>query len=156
MRACLLWPNFHQVHCSAQSSFLLTTSGRVWAWGSGLFNVLGQNATQKQPKQDEAAGGGAGEGAAIPVVAAIRGGRRAGAAAGGGAGDGAGGEDGAPVKKNAAKIAIERAAMRARFPSSNVPLQVRGPVERQTVVELACGSWHVLALTLARKVGLVP
>jgi len=91
--------------CTNCASVMLTKGGKVWAWGSGRFNVLGQTkAGHLEAGQSREKG--------------------------------------------------DHGVMREGYGcvNSSVPVLVRGPVERQTVTMVSCGSHHVLALTLAQKV----
>jgi len=91
-----------KVFCSSRASLCLTAGGKVWGWGDGSYNVLGQTAQgQADPGEPK------------------------------------------PLESPLTEMGCK---------SSSLPLMVRGPVERQTVTQLACGSYHVLALTLANKV----
>ena len=123
--------------------FMLSRDTFRRGWGGNKFNVLGF--TKLQAKAAASKNGGAAAGSSTATAGAGNNDDGGGKNAQDGKDELGGGDDSEQDDGD------EQDPFSGSFVQS-VPVPVRGPLERSTVVQLACGAHHCLALTVAHKV----
>ena len=106
-------------HVTRGASFVRTKGGKVFCWGSNRHNVLGFTGLQA-PRPPSGESGGSGGGAVVK-------------------------DDGTKAAPKEESASSASASPFADSYCHSEPLQVRGPVERATIVQLSCGAHHVSA-----------